>query len=256
MHNNIKSQVISLDVYDIKQKKGRAVKVKGRPFHSISYRKQGVVKIDLGEEKFLSKNDCITFIPKKRNYSTEIIKDTHMIAIHFDVVDNSAFSVPFMLTNNNQKLTQLFDLVLNNYSGEDFINYECYSCFYKILAEIEKLFLKKAEAEINPAVSKAKEIIEKNFHDNNFNINSLVESINISASYLRSEFKRHYSITPIEYLKYIRLQSAISLLASNYNSLEDVALKSGYSSASYFIQSFRKSTGFSPLKYREHFLDN
>lgn len=256
MPNNIKSQVTSLDVYNIKQKNGKAIKVKARPFHSISYRKQGTVKIDIGEETFLSNNHCITFIPKNRDYTAENIQDTHMIAIHFDVADDSAFTCPFMLVNTNQKLEQLFDSVLNNYSPEDFNNYECYSYFYKILAEIEKLFLEKAESVINPSVSKAKEIIERNFRDNNFNIDSLVDLINISASHLRSEFKKHYSFTPIEYLKYIRLQNAISLLASNYNSIEDIALKSGYSSASYFIQSFRRSTGYSPLKYREHFLDN
>lgn len=256
MINSIKSTVIALDAYDIKTPKGKTTRVKGRPFHSISYRKQGTVKIDIEKQSFISGKSCITFIPKGQDYSVKTIEDTHIAAIHFNVSDENAFNLPFILTNNTQIMEQLFDSVLKSYSAESFNNYECYSCFYRLLAEIEKLFLKKNEEKINPAVSSAKEIIERSFSDNNFNIDFLVDSINISASYLRSEFKKHYSVTPIEYLKYVRLQNAISLLASNYYSIEEIAEKSGYGSASYFIQTFRKSTGCSPLKYREHFLNH
>lgn len=254
MNNNTKSPIISLNVYDIKCQKEKKIKVSGRSFHSLSYRKNGKVKINTGKESFHSKTGCITFIPKDQSYSTKVIEDTRIIAIHFNVVDDTAFNMPFMLMSNSHHLEQLFDLVLKKYSAEDFNNYECYSYFYKILAELENLAFKKSIDKINPAVSKAKMMIEKNFRCNDFNIDSLVNSLNISASHLRSEFKRYYSVTPIEYLKNIRLQNAISLLASDYYSIEDIAIKSGYSSASYFIQTFRKSTGYSPLKYKEEFL--
>ena len=82
-----------------------------------------------------------------------------------------------------------------------------------------------------------------------------MRNLDISASYLRSEFKNAYGVTPIEYLKHIRHQNALSLLASDYYTVEELAEKCGYGSASYFIQSFRKITGYSPLKYKEKFLD-
>lgn len=254
MNNNIKSPIISLSVYDIKSPKEKTNKVDGRPFCSLSYRKYGTVKFNLGDETFISKADCITFMPKKQCYSTEIIEDTHMIAIHFNALDENMFNVPFILENNNQHLHQLFDLVLKKYSTENANNYECYSYFYKILAEIEKHFIKKKESKINPAVIDAKLMIDNNFADPDFNIDLLVSELTICSSHLRSEFKKCYCLSPIEYLKYVREQNAISLLASNCYSVEDIAKKSGYSSVSYFIQSFRKSTGYSPLKYKEKFL--
>ena len=111
-----------------------------------------------------------------------------------------------------------------------------------------------SESKINPAVLKAKAEIEKNFTNPDFNINSLVAELPICSSHLRSEFKKSFSLSPIDYLKYVRLQNAISLLISNYYSIEEVALKSGYGSVSYFVQAFRKSTTYSPTKYREKFL--
>ncbi len=254
MNINIKSPIISLNVYDVKSPKEKERKVDGRHFHSLSYRKHGTIELTVNKKTFISKPGCITFIPKRQGYFTEVIEDTNMIVIHFDALDEDIANEPFVIENANQHLQQLFDLVLTSYSTENENNYECYSYFYKILAEIEKYFIKKSESKINPAVLKAKAEIEKNFTNPDFNINSLVAELPICSSHLRSEFKKSFSLSPIDYLKYVRLQNAISLLISNYYSIEEVALKSGYGSVSYFVQAFRKSTTYSPTKYREKFL--
>lgn len=254
MNNNIKSPIISLNVYDIKSQKEKVNIVEGRPFCSLSYRKYGTVKFNIEDREFISKAGSITFIPKGQSYSTEIIEDTHMIAIHFNTLDENTFNIPFVIENKNSQLCQLFESVSKKYSVENDNNYECYSYFYKILAEIEKHFIKKQESNINPVILEAKLKIDKNFANSDFNIDSLVSELSICASHLRSEFRKYYSVSPIEYLKNVRLQNAFSLLASNYYSVEEVSKQSGYSSMSYFIQAFRKSTGYSPLKYKEKFL--
>lgn len=254
MNINIKSPIISLSVYDVKSPKEKERKVDGRHFHSLSYRKCGTVEFSVNKKNYISKPGCITFIPKRQGYFTEVIEDTKMIVIHFDALDEDIVNEPFVIANANQHLQQLFDRVLTSYSTESENNYECYSYFYKILAEIEKYFIKKNESKISPAVLKAKLEIEKNFTNPDFNINSLVAELPICSSHLRSEFKKSFSLSPIEYLKYVRLQNAISLLISNYYSIEEVALKSGYSGTSYFIQVFRKNMNCSPSKYKEEFL--
>ncbi|MBQ4631434.1 MAG: helix-turn-helix transcriptional regulator [Clostridia bacterium] len=254
MNNNIKSPIISLNVYDIKSQKEKTHRVEGRPFCSLSYRKHGTVKLCADGKTLISKSGCITFIPKGQNYSTEIVEDTHMIAIHFNALDEKKYDKPFVIENINTGIYELFDSVLKNYSSENDNNFESFSYFYKILAVIEKHFIRKQEGKINPVIAKAKSMIDKNFSDPDFNIDSLVLSLPISASHLRSEFNKTYSISPIKYLKNVRLQNAISLLASDYYTIEEVSQKSGFGSTSYFIQSFSKSTGYSPQKYREKFL--
>lgn len=256
MNNNINSPVTSLNVYYINSKKEKISKVNGRPFCSLTYRTSGMVEIDINGKSFISEAGCITFIPKNQRYSTEIIEDTQMIAIHFNVLDEKMFNVPFIIENTNPELHQLFDSVLQSYYAENPNNFKCYSYFFKILAEIENHFIQKQEGKINSSIKEAKLKIDKNFIYADFNIDTLVSELSVCSSYLRREFKKHYSFSPIEYLKYVRLQNALSLLASNYYSVEEIAEKSGYSSTSYFIQSFRKSTGYSPLKYKEKFLNH
>ncbi len=256
MYKIINSPIISLSVYNVNTPKGKLEKVKARPFHSLSYRKEGIAKLYIKDTSYISEPDCITFMPRGTNYSTEIIRDTNMIAVHFDCIEENEFLPPFVLRNTNQQLRQLFDLILEKHSAEAPGNFECYSLFYKLLSNLMKVFREEQEKDINPSVSEAKIRIERNFSDNSFNIDSLVSELPISASYLRSEFKKAYSVTPIEYLKYIRLQNAISMLISDYYSIEELAKKCGFGSTSYFIQSFSKSTGFSPLKYKENYLNN
>ena len=255
MNNIIKSPIISLGVYDIKSEKGSPTKVSGRPFHALTYRKEGAVKIDIGGKTLVSSKKCITLTPKGESYETEILEDTHMIAIHFDCLDENVFNIPFVLENVELRLEQIFETIFENYTTGSDNNYRCYSHFYWLLSEVEELLRQKVEKKIHPAVIEAKTQIERNFADNNFNIDTLVASLSISASYLRREFLKAYSVTPIEYLKHVRLQKAISLLSSDYYSIEELAKICGYGSTSYFIQSFHKCTGYSPRKYKEKLLN-
>lgn len=249
-----KSPIISLSVYSITSGKQRLTDVKARPFYSLTYRKKGTAIINIDGKTIISKKDCITLTPKNKIYSTEISEDTHMTAIHFDCTGDDSFAVPFVIENINNQIENLFDEIFEKYSAKDSHNFECYSIFYKILAQIEAHFRKKEESRIKPKILKAKSEIEKNFADNNFNIDALVNKLQISPSYLRCEFKKAYSVSPIEYLNKVRQKNAISVLASDYYSVEDIAKKCGYCSASYFIQVFKKNTGYSPLKYKEKFL--
>ena len=108
---------------------------------------------------------------------------------------------------------------------------------------------------ISSSVIRAKEMIENNFRDSDFNIDRIVSTLAISASYLRREFKAAYGVAPIEYLKNIRLRNAISLLSADYYTVEELAEKCGYSGASYFIQALKKSTGYSPIEYKRIYLN-
>ena len=249
-----KSPIISLDVYNITSEKQNAIEIKGRPFYSLTYRKKGIAKIDIEGKTLLSGKECITLIPKNQKYSTEILEGTHIIAIHFDCLRTNSFSSAFVIENNSRQIEHLFDAIYKKYSAEDACNFECYSLLYQILSEIDSYFQKKHDSHIKPKILRAKSEIERNYANSDFNISVLVDRLNISPSYLRAEFKKAYSLTPCEYLNIVRQKNAISILASDYYSVEDIAKQCGYCSTSYFIQVFKKNTGLSPLKYKEKFL--
>lgn len=255
MKKIIKSPLISINVHDKKIHQHAMVDVKGRPFYALTYRKSGTAKIHIGETLIVSKGNHITLTPKNQDYKTEVTEDTHIIAVHFDCLDDAAFQLPFVFKAESPHILTLFENILKKYSADDSLNFECFSLFYEILAEVEKHFKSKEETKFNPKILQAKTKIEKNYMDSNLNINTLADSLSISVSYLRQEFKKVYSVTPIFYLKKIRLQNAISMLESDYYSIYDIAKKCGYCSTSYFIQDFHKSMGYSPLKYKEKYFN-
>ena len=253
MNFSINSPIISLSALTLQSGHKNRIVVDKRPFYSLIYRRQGVRKFYFGKECITSYPGSILYIPARLGYVTEVIEDTDNISIHFQTLESSS-AVPFLLDNTNPALPLLFDQILQSYSTMDDKHYKCYSYFYKLLAELDKEFHKEKIVALNPIILRAKSQIEKNFSDKNFNIELLVRDLSISASHLRSEFKKNFSLTPIEYLQHVRLQHALSLLSTQYYSINEIAEKSGYSSTSYFIQVFQHHFGCSPRKYREKFM--
>ena len=73
----------------------------------------------------------------------------------------------------------------------------------------------------------------------------------LSEKYISCYFKEHFHITLSQYINHLRLEHARQLLEESATSVTEVAMCSGYQNVSYFIRSFKKMYGVSPLKYRK-----
>ena len=78
----------------------------------------------------------------------------------------------------------------------------------------------------------------------------LADKAHMSKYYLAHTFKAEYGISPINYQISLRIKESRYLLRETDMSLSQIARVLGFSSASYFSQSFRRSEGISPLEYR------
>ena len=76
------------------------------------------------------------------------------------------------------------------------------------------------------------------------------EQFHLSEKYISRYFKEHFHITISQYVTYLRLEHAKQLLQDTDIPVIEVAMQSGYQNVSYFIRSFKKTYGMSPLKYR------
>lgn len=72
----------------------------------------------------------------------------------------------------------------------------------------------------------------------------------VSVSTCCDIFKRHMLRTPLSYLTHYRLEKAAERLRNPGLSVTEVALSVGFSSASYFAETFRKFYGASPTQWR------
>lgn len=66
-----------------------------------------------------------------------------------------------------------------------------------------------------------------------------------------SLFKKYLRDTPVNYLISYRLKKAAGLLLSSDISVTDTAYESGFTNISYFIETFHRVYGKSPLEYRK-----
>lgn len=69
--------------------------------------------------------------------------------------------------------------------------------------------------------------------------------------YLVHAFTDEYGISPINYLMHARVKKAEKLLATTDYSLSVISHTCGFSSSSYFSQTFKKVAGVSPSSYRK-----
>ena len=79
----------------------------------------------------------------------------------------------------------------------------------------------------------------------------LCEQFHLSEKYILRYFKEHFHITLSQYITHLRLEHAKQLLQDTDIPVTEIAMQSGYQNVSYFIRSFRKTYGVSPLKYRK-----
>ena len=77
------------------------------------------------------------------------------------------------------------------------------------------------------------------------------EQFHLSEKYISRYFKEHFHIALSHYVTYLRLEHAKQLLQDTDIPITEVAMQSGYQNVSYFIRSFKKAYGVSPLKYKK-----
>jgi len=82
-------------------------------------------------------------------------------------------------------------------------------------------------------------------------LDTLAGEAHVSKYYLAHAFKREYGISPINYLIGRRIEESRYLLRETDLSLSQIARLLGFSSASYFSQSFRRAEGMTPMDYRK-----
>ena len=99
------------------------------------------------------------------------------------------------------------------------------------------------------AVARAKEYMENHFTQP-LQMNEVAQKAGCSRAHLFLVFKRETGMSPNDWLQRRRVKCAAELLRTTKRKLEDIATATGFSSAQYCCQVFRKYTGKTPGGHR------
>ncbi|MGG3007396.1 MULTISPECIES: helix-turn-helix domain-containing protein [Geobacillus] len=84
-------------------------------------------------------------------------------------------------------------------------------------------------------------------------LKEVADQVYLSPSYFSRLFKEEVGMTFVEYLSFVRVQKAKSLLRFSSLPIEVIAHNTGFSNPGYFATTFKKIVGKTPSEYREQF---
>jgi transcriptional regulator GlxA family with amidase domain len=89
-------------------------------------------------------------------------------------------------------------------------------------------------------------------------VGDMAASVNLSYSRLEHLFKAETSMTPVSYLKKLRIERARELLETTFLTNQQIIIKVGMYDESHFVKDFKKAYGLQPTQYRKrhHALSN
>jgi transcriptional regulator GlxA family with amidase domain len=101
-------------------------------------------------------------------------------------------------------------------------------------------------------IKRAQEFIEHNFQDK-ITIDQLASMFNLGRRNLERRFKKATANTVIEYIQRVKIEAAKKALETESKNINEVMYDVGYSDTKAFRTVFKKTTGLSPIEYRNKY---
>jgi len=131
---------------------------------------------------------------------------------------------------------------INDNQSELSIELLMLSIFSKIKLEDNDVFSKKPQW-----VKKLQEMLRET--NTNFSLTSLSAALDIHPAHLSREFPKHFGITLGQYIRRLRLNKAIMLIADNSYNMTEICYKCGFYDQSHFISTFKSIYKTTPLGF-------
>ena len=105
---------------------------------------------------------------------------------------------------------------------------------------------------MDPRVEKILKIMREDLH-RDLSLAELAQSVNLSIWRLSHVFRSAVGMSPIQYLRFRRMERAKYLLETSFLSVKEIAYQVGLRDESHFVRDFKKTYGVPPTLYRTAF---
>jgi AraC family transcriptional regulator, arabinose operon regulatory protein len=194
----------------------------------------------------------------RHTYFHNIQKPVYKYWCHFDFTLNEGQKLVYHKDEINcllprPEVTAIFDKFVNL----DVSNNPLDTLVEKsALLELLKLFLENVNyksilhEKTSDFICQINDLINKNIK-NEITLKQMADVFHLHPNYFIQYFKKHFSVTPIEYVNSIKLQRAAQLLTHNHDkSINQVAYEVGFNDYRYFTRLFKKKYGLTPSSYK------
>lgn len=106
--------------------------------------------------------------------------------------------------------------------------------------ELDKEFMKKVT-----------DIILENLSSSTFDVNQLADILAMSKSSLYRKIKAIIGLSPVEFIRNVRLKEGVKMLKTKLISVSEVAYTCGFSSPKYFSTCFKEEFGMTPKEFQK-----
>lgn len=121
----------------------------------------------------------------------------------------------------------------------------------KFTAE-EREEIEKQEKEKDVTIDKIVKFIVGRIDDPDLKIDDIAQAMAMSRSVLYGKIKSAVGITPVDFVRHIRIMRACEMLKETNDTLASIAYAVGFSDPKYFSKVFKKEMGIIPSEYRDN----
>jgi AraC-like DNA-binding protein len=102
-------------------------------------------------------------------------------------------------------------------------------------------------------LSSITQIIEDRLSDSDLNVSALCDISGINNKQIYRKLKQLTGMTPVEYIRSVRMKKAAMLFRQKKFSVAEVMYMVGFSNHSYFSKCFKSEFGKTPWEYMEEY---
>ena len=233
--------------------------------------REGSIRVNFGVKEFNIEKDSVIIIPPYRlhggiaNENGAVFQTVMFdVPMYFNNTPSSEMllkpitnlKVNFDYYSSNPEFVKAVDELLNLKNNAEpanalFIS----SSIYKILGLLYQHCLVSdntsavsENSDNKNHINNILKYIENNLAGN-LTLNSLAKKFGYSNEYLCRKFKSVTGLTPISYIKLLRLEKAKQLLDNTDKRIGDIALACGFTDFSYFCRCFKSAYKVTPSEY-------
>ena len=117
-------------------------------------------------------------------------------------------------------------------------------------------YLQDDKGEVMPSkeeqfLATLKECIGNQLDNSDLSVNDLCRAVQLSHAHLYRKLKALTNLTPVQFIRYIRLKKAKALLETSSMNISEIAYAVGFSDPNYFSRIYHKEMGVTPSESRK-----